>query len=45
MQLGKEFRGYKQQYLLQELKNKTILKRQLLKARADAFQKGQASLR
>ena len=37
MQLGKEARGYKQQYLLQELKNKASLEEALLKARADAI--------
>ena len=45
MQLGKEARGYKQQYLLQELKNKASLDEALLKARADAIKNNKLDLK
>ena len=45
MQLGKEARGYKQQYLLQELKNKASLEEALLKARADAIKNNKLDLK
>jgi len=45
MQLGKEARGYKQQYLLQELKNKATLEEALLKARADAIKNNKLDLK
>ena len=45
MQLGKEARGYKQQYLLQELKNRASLDEALLKARADAIKNNKLDLK
>ena len=45
LQLGKEARGYKQQYLLQELKNKASLDEALLKARADAIKNNKLDLK
>ena len=44
MQLGKEARGYKQQYLLQELKNKASLDEALLKAKAEAIKNNKLDL-
>ena len=45
MKLGTEARGYKQQYLLQELKNKASLDEALLKARADAIKNNKLDLK
>ena len=45
MKLGTEARGYKQQYLLQELKNKASFDEALLKARADAIKNNKLDLK
>jgi len=44
MSLGKEARGYKQQYLLQELKNQASIQEALLKARAEAIKNNKLDL-
>lgn len=45
MKLGTEARGYKQQYLIQELKNQASLDEALLKARADAIKNNKLDLK
>jgi hypothetical protein len=44
MKLGTEARGYKQQYLLQELKNKAAYDEAILKARAEAIKNNKLDL-
>ena len=45
MKLGTEARGYKQQYLIQELKNQASFQEELLKARAKAIKDGKLDLK